>query len=52
MLEKNYGIKVAGLALVAMHGEVRTQYEFKQCPDMPEHVARMVQDRKAKLAAK
>jgi hypothetical protein len=52
MLEKNYGIRVAGLALVAMHGEVRTQYEFKVCPDMPEHVASMVADRKEKLARK
>lgn len=52
MLEKNYGIRVVGLALVAMHGEVRTEYEFKQCPDMPEHVARMVNDRKAKLGKK
>ena len=52
MLEKNYGFRVVGLALVAMHGEVRKEYEFKQCPDMPEHVARMVNDRKAKLGKK
>ncbi len=49
MLEKNYGIRVVGLALVAMHGEVRKEYEFKPCDVRTDLIERIVQDRKAKL---
>lgn len=49
LLEKNYGIEVGGLALVAMHGEVRDEYEFKVIERRPDLVERMVQHRLRQL---